>query len=220
MAEEGDDYLREIVAKEGKYIELGRKGENLATRVVFDIGSWRSTYGDGIAQLVFQRNGDKYPYPCVISVDGSKVYWEITNTETEMSGRGSAELRYLADDVVVKSAIFTTRTLTSMGVTGDTPPDPIQNWLDKLLEIGASAEENSGANAVAAQLAAENALAASKAAEAAAQEAKDLANEILAGDYCTRPEAQAYANTAESNAKNYADAQIEAAIGAAIGGSY
>lgn len=212
--------MREIVAKEGKYIELGRKGENLATRVVFDIGSWRSTYGDGSVQLIYQRNGDKYPYPCVISVDGNKVYWEITNTETEMSGRGSAELRYLADDVVVKSAIFSTRTLTAMGVTGDTPPDPIKNWLDKLLEIGASAEENSGANAVAAQMAAENALAASKAAEKAALDAQNAANAVLEGDYCTRPEAQGYADTAERNAKNYADKQIEAAIGAAIGGSY
>ena len=213
--------MREIVAKEGKYIELGRKGENLATRVMFDIGSWRSTYGDGTVQLVFQRNGDKYPYPCVISVDGSKVYWEITNTETEVSGRGSVELRYVADDVVVKSAIFGTRTLTSMGVTGDTPPEPIKNWLDKLLEIGASAEANSGANVVAAQLAAENALAASKAAEKAAQDARDAADEVLSGgDYCTRPEAQGYADTAERSAKAYADKQIEAAIGAAIGGSY
>jgi hypothetical protein len=212
--------LREVVARAEQEIDLGKQGENLAVRVVFDIGSWRTTYGNGVVQLVFKRNGDKYPYPCAITVDGGKVYWDITNTETNIVGRGSAELRYLSGNVVVKSVIYNTRVIPSMTVTGETPPEPAKNWMDRLLELAASVQGNISANALAAQIAAESALASAESAEKSAREVKNLATNILAREYCTKYEAQQYANTAESNAKNYADAQIAEAIGVAIGGNY
>lgn len=214
--------MREITARFGQVIELGKRGENLAACVVFDISDWKETYGEGTVQLIHQRNGDKHPYPCVVEADGDTVRWAVCAADTAVAGGGYAELQYWVDETIVKSATFATSVVKAMSAAGEIPPAPVKSWLDKLLKLGAESEANALANALMAKEAAEDALEAAKAAEEAAKEAQEAADDIIHGDldYCTRPEAQAYANTAESNAKAYANAQIEAAIGAAIGGSY
>ena len=214
--------MRAILAKEGQELDIGKRGENLAVCIVFDISEWKRTYGEGTVQLIHQRNGDKYPYPCVVKEEGDSVRWEIGSADTGVAGKGHAELQYWVGDTIVKSATFNTNVVKAMSAAGDIPPAPVKAWLDKLLQLGAESEANAIANALAAKEAAQEALEAAQAAERAAKEAKDAADDIIHGDldYCTRPEAQAYANTAEGNAKAYADAQIEAAIGVAIGGSY
>lgn len=214
--------MRDIFARSGQEIELGKRGENLAACAVFDISDWKKTYGEGTVQLIHQRNGDKFPYPCVVEVDGNLVRWTIGSADTAVAGRGHAELQYWVDETIVKSVTFNTHVAQAMGAAGDIPPAPVKAWLDKLLQLGADSEANAIANAMAAKEAAQGALEAAKAAEQAAKEAKEAADDIIHGDldYCTRPEARAYADTAEANAKAYADARIEAAIGVAIGGSY
>lgn len=212
--------MREIFANKNQEIKLGRRGENLAARVVFDITAWKSIYGDGVVQLVYKRNGDEHPYPCSVTVENNKVYWDITNTETESVGRGTAELQYWCGEVIAKSAVFNTRTLISMETSGEVPPEPVQNWLEKLLETGASLQENTTASAIVAQVSAESAIIASNEAKESAQEAKAQADNILAIDYCTKSDAKAYADAAEASAKAYADDRTNFAIGVAIGGSY
>lgn len=207
--------MKEILAKEGQELEIGKRGENLAACVVFDISAWKRMYGEGVVHLLHQRNGDRYPYPCAVEVDGNLVRWKINSADTAMAGRGHAELQYWADAVIVKSVTFSTYVSQAMSAVGDELPAPVKTWVDRLLQLGTESEKTSAANALAAQEAAQ-------AAERAAKEAKDSADEIINGtlDYCTRSEAQAYADAAEAKANAYADAQIEAAIGVAIGGSY
>lgn len=207
--------MREIVARAGQAIELGKRGENFAACVVFDISAWQKTYGEGKAQLIHQRNGDKHPYPCVVEADGNLVRWPICGADTAVAGRGYAELQYWVDETIVKSVTYTTSVEKAMGAAGESFPAPIKSWLEKLLRIGSESEANALANALIAKEAAEDALEAAEAAEKAAKEAQEAA-----AGFCTEEDAKAFADAAERNAKAYADQQIMAAIGVAIGGSY
>lgn len=131
--------MREVFAKLGEDIRLGRRGENLATRVTFDVSGWMSS-GDGTIHLLHQRNGDNVPYPCAITVNGGTVTWEITAADVEVAGRGRAELQYLDGDVCKKSAIYTTNTLRALNKAGKVPPEPEEGWVRQVLEARAAAE--------------------------------------------------------------------------------
>lgn len=142
--------MREVFAKLGEDIRLGRRGENLATRVTFDVSGWMSS-GDGTIHLLHQRNGDNVPYPCAITVDGGTVTWEITAADVEMAGRGRAELQYLDGDVCKKSAIYTTNTLRALNKAGKVPPEPEEGWVRQVLEASAAANGAASRAAAAAE---------------------------------------------------------------------
>lgn len=53
--------MERIYAVEGSRVSLGRRGENLARCILFDISRWEALYGEGAVQLSHQRCGDEYP---------------------------------------------------------------------------------------------------------------------------------------------------------------
>ena len=67
--------------------------------------------------------------------------WSVTALDTEHSGYGCLELRYLVGDAVVKSEIWPTWVSESLGV-GSTPPSPVPNWVDEILKAGALAKDS------------------------------------------------------------------------------
>lgn len=134
--------MREILAREGQELAIGKRGENLAVCVVFDVSAWEKTYGEGRAFLVHQRNGDRVPYPCVVRVEDGKLYWIITNTDTSVAGGGHVELQYVVDETLVKSVTYQTRVALAMGVATDTPPEPAVSWLDTMVKLADEVEEN------------------------------------------------------------------------------
>ena len=69
----------------------------------------------------------------------------------------------------------------------------------------ADAAATSASAAASSSSSASSSASAAKAAQAAAEKARDEATGAVGGDFATKPEAQGYANTAESNAKSYAD---------------
>lgn len=128
--------MREVRAKLGADIQLGREGENLATRVVFDVSDWDG--GSGSIHLLHQRSCDETPYPCPITVGAGYAVWVITETDVAVAGRGRAELRYLDGAVCVKSSIFKTSVTASLGAEGEIPPDPEASWVNKVLSAADS----------------------------------------------------------------------------------
>lgn len=157
--------MREVIARLGEDIQLGRRGENLATCVTFDVSEWLKE-GEGSVHLLHQRNGDEQPYPCAITVENGVVTWEIGEADVAVAGRGKAELQYKRGDVCIKSAIFTTSTQRSLGTAKDLQtPAPIEGWVNKVLTSGARAEQ------------------AAKEALKAAEEARKAAQEIIDGGY-------------------------------------
>ena len=83
-----------INAAPGDRINIGRKGEHLARRVQFDLTAWAETYGDGRAELLYQRPGDLHAYPIAAQRQGNLLLWDITNVDTAQAGKtGRAEIR-------------------------------------------------------------------------------------------------------------------------------
>lgn len=117
----------------GCEIPIGRRGENCAACVVFDVSKWVAIYGDGNAELLHRRPGDAAPYPCVLTRDGDTVTWTITSADTDVVGYGEAELRWYAGETLAKSVIYRTvvRKALDDGAIVD-PPDPADDWLKQL----------------------------------------------------------------------------------------
>lgn len=131
--------MREVRVKSSSEIQLGRRGENLATCVIFHVGDWLSE-PSGSVQLIHQRPGDEQPYPCAITADGDTVIWDILSADVAAPGRGRAELQYLRGDVCIKSSIFITNTADSLDKAGEVPPDPHKSWVQQVLEAAEGIE--------------------------------------------------------------------------------
>lgn len=122
-------------------IKLGRRGENQARKVVFDVlGKWREGYGEGVASLIVQRNGDAQPYPVTLTEEDGALVWLVSSADTAVAGEGAAELRYTVGDVIVKSQIYKTRVRETLEDSGEAPPPAYQSWVDEVLQAAADAE--------------------------------------------------------------------------------
>lgn len=122
-------------------IKLGRRGENQARKVVFDVlRKWREGYGEGVASLIVQRNGDAQPYPVTLTEEDGALVWLVSSADTAVAGEGAAELRYTVGDTVVKSQIYKTRVRETLEDSGETPPPAYQSWVDEVLQAAADAE--------------------------------------------------------------------------------
>ena len=122
-------------------IKLGRRGENQARKVVFDVlGKWREGYGEGVASLIVQRNGDAQPYPVTVTEEDGALVWLVSSVDTAVAGEGAAELRYTVGDTIVKSQIYKTRVRETLENSGEAPPPAYQSWVDEVLRAAADAE--------------------------------------------------------------------------------
>ena len=120
---------------------LGKQGENLARMVYFDEpATWKETFGEGKCELLHQRNGDEAPYPVVLELENGRVCWKITNSDTAIVGDGKCELHYTVDGVVVKSKIWKTSVLESLGGEVAEAPEPYQGWVDEVLDAAEKIE--------------------------------------------------------------------------------
>lgn len=122
-------------------IKLGRRGENQARKVVFDVlEKWREGYGEGVASLIVQRNGDAQPYPVTVTEEDGALVWRVSSVDTAVAGEGAAELRYTVGDTIVKSQIYKTRVRETLEDSGETPPPAYRSWVDEVLQAAADAE--------------------------------------------------------------------------------
>lgn len=195
--------MREVQARLGEDIQLGRRGENLAVCVTFDVGDWPGATA-GTVHLLHQRNGDDHPYPCAITVEGGVATWVITAADVAVAGRGRAELQYLEGETCIKSATYTTNTLRALGRAGEAPPEPEAGWVSQVLKAGGSTLENATA-AHTSELNAKASEEAAKAAQKAAEEARDASQAIVGGDYVTDEDLK----QVEANANAYTDNKIK-----------
>ena len=134
--------MREISARTSHDIELGKRGENLAACVVFDISDWKKTHGEGVVHLLHHRNGDRVPYPCAVEVKDNCVYWAVTNADTANAGKGRAELQYFVGEVLAKSETYTTIVDRALAPASDEPPAPYEGWVEEVLKAGTDAIES------------------------------------------------------------------------------
>lgn len=159
-----------IKAQRGLPLVIGFRGENKAHQVEFDISEFVTAFGDGVAQLIFQRPQDSVPYPCVITRNGNTVVWTITDTETAQFGNfGMCELSYHVDDVLAKSETWQVIVKDALGVPSDDVPEPYQDWLDQVIANVSRAEAER--------------IKAEEAANASEQSAQSSANSAIAAEH-------------------------------------
>ena len=126
-------------------LALGRCGENLARKVIFDITDFESLYGVGTVEILYQRPNDAQPYPLAVQRDGTIITWNVTSTDTATPSEfGKCELRYYSGDTLVKSKIWQTWVDNALSTPSETtPPEPEQGWVDKVLAAGQAAVDAS-----------------------------------------------------------------------------
>ena len=134
--------MKKIYADNRMTLDIGRQGENLARQIIFDLSDWMAEYGLGVAELIAQRPGEEAPYPVAVRREDTFVLWDLTSADTAVAGSyGRCELRWYVGQVLVKSRIWRTWVEPAMATPGDTPPEPEQGWVNKVLEAGTSAKE-------------------------------------------------------------------------------
>ena len=135
--------MREFRAKKSSPIFLGLRGENNATKVIFNISDMIKTFGpNGTVSLLAKRANDDVPYPCVIEQSGTEVFWKITNADSAHVGKGSCELRYTVDDTLAKSETWRTIVMDAIGEPSEDVPEPYQDFMDQLLAAAEGIKNN------------------------------------------------------------------------------
>ena len=124
-------------------IYLGKQGEHCARRFSFnDVVIWKEIFGEGRCELIHQRNGDSAPYPVVLTIEDGVPYWCVSEVDTAYAGMGKCEVRYIVDDAVVKSNIYTTFVQESLGEGTEEAPEPQKAWVERVIEVGIKAEQS------------------------------------------------------------------------------
>lgn len=131
--------MQQITAMPGAMLALGRQGENLARQVRFSLAAFRQLYGQGRAELAVQRKGDELPYLAPVTQEEDWCLWDVKGEDTALPGLGKCELRYLVDEVVVKTEVWQTFVAQAMGEALDMAPAQQKSWTQQVLEAGESA---------------------------------------------------------------------------------
>lgn len=180
--------MQSIYAHPGVHLALGRKGENVARQVVFDLRLWRAAHGAGAVSLCAKRAGDAEPYPCGVTQDEDTAVWVLRAADVDKPGWGNVQLSYYVGDTLAKSQTWRTLVAPSLCACGD-PGEVQQGWLDQ-----------AGKDAAAAQQGAKDAQEAQQAAEEAAKAAESSAD--------------AAAGSSDSAGKSAQDAAVSASAAA------
>lgn len=120
--------LVEIIANEGKYIELGRVGENARTIVKFAIREYLEEYPGAEFILLNKRPGDEDAYPVEETArDSEYLYWTVASSALAAQGHGLCELVVELGGVIAKSVVYGTRISMALG-EGAEAPEVWQSW--------------------------------------------------------------------------------------------
>ena len=191
-----------------KQLQLGHQGENEARCVIFDLASYKEEYGEGTWEIVNQRKGDTAPYLVTNTYElDDKAVWTLTNVDTDVAGEGRCELRYKVDGVLMKTDVFATKILPSLGDTGEAPT-PSEDLIEKISKIKDEAAAAATAAKASEDASAESEKAAADSAESAnaSQEAAATSETNAAGSAEAAAQSETNAATSETNAGKSATA--------------
>lgn len=124
-------------------IPLGRRGENMARTIVFDLSGFVTDYGAGNAILLHQRHGSREVYCVDAEADEAQrqLRWKPTCTDTAVAGLGNAELRWYCGDILAKSIVYRTSVEEALQEPAEVPPELPESWYENVLKLGVMAEE-------------------------------------------------------------------------------
>ena len=123
-------------------IVIGRRGENDATQIVFDVSQLVANYGDGSAVLMAKRPTDSTAYPVTTTRTGNNVTWTVSDTDTSYKGKGECELFWYVGETLAKTIVYSTTCGRDIGTTTQDAPDAYETWVDELTALGAETLQN------------------------------------------------------------------------------
>lgn len=116
--------MLQIQAIEKKCIDLGRRGEDSAREILFDITGFAELYGQGEARVIAKRDRDSSTYPVEITQNHTTVSWVVKPVDNDQPGYGNCELVYITNGAVVKSTIYQTHVDESLSDPVSPPDSP------------------------------------------------------------------------------------------------
>lgn len=122
---------------------IGRCGENLVRKVLFDIAPWLGQYGNDVNLTVVFERPDSTIYPLASTTDGHFCSVVISSNETAIGGPGYLEVRLYQGELLRKSQRFRTLCATSIAEPGQVPDSPTQGWIDQIMARLAKAQGES-----------------------------------------------------------------------------
>lgn len=191
-------------------IFLGRRGENLATRICFDVPEDLSGY----AYTVYvRRPRERESYPAAyIARDGNTIVWTVSNVDTALSGEGQVQIRFTENGVVVKTMVYRTEVGNAIDINTSPAPEWQETWLDALTELA----ETTHTNAENAAESEQNA----KTSEDNAKASEEAAAESATQAHTSEENAQASERAAKASEDNAKDSEENAAESAETAAHY
>jgi len=126
------------VTEKGKQdIIIGRRGTYETETLVFDLSYLIETFGAGTAVLMVKRPTDSAAYPAITSQDGDELTWPISATDTSYKGHGEIEIFWYVGGGLAKSVIYSICILRDIAETTAETPEPYEDWIDELTDLGA-----------------------------------------------------------------------------------
>lgn len=134
-----------IAAPNSGVLNIGKRGENLARRVQFELPKdWNMSAQDSSVQLAVQRAGEDTAYPVVLAQLDGVWCWDVTSTDTACPGNGQVELRYLLGETIKKSMTWVTHTSKSITDNLTDPPEAAEGYLSRVMAEGAKVTQAAG----------------------------------------------------------------------------
>ena len=113
-------------------IKIGYVGENRHTQVRLDCTDLFKEYPDAaVSASIVSPAGQSYPK--VVTVDGSTVVWDVTDSDLAAEGDGEIQLTFTEGGVVAKTAVARFNVYRSITAEGPAP-DPVDDWLQEASE--------------------------------------------------------------------------------------
>jgi glycerophosphoryl diester phosphodiesterase len=126
-----------ITATSGQPIRVGRKLDNKAVSIVFDLTALCTEYSTEEVKLAIKRDGDDMSYYASgWTMDGSTGTWIPTSTDLARPACLVQPILFAADDVVAHGEVF--RCIISRSIDDETGDTPASQSL--LIEIGRVSE--------------------------------------------------------------------------------
>lgn len=114
-------------------IPLGKRLENEARVIEFDLSEFIAEYGEGTAVLMAKRSQDSTAYPVGAEREGDKLLWTVLNSDTEYKGQGKCELFWYVGETLAKSVVYSTYVEDDIGEEGEVP-EPFAPYFEQILE--------------------------------------------------------------------------------------
>ena len=124
-------------------IKVARRYDGAADAVEFDVSRWIEAYPALTEYRVEVTSpGGAVYFPEAVDLDGHTLKWTIMPSDTGTAGDGEYQIVATGPNGERKtsaSARFVVREIMD-GTAGDTPPEPAQPWVDKVLDAAERAE--------------------------------------------------------------------------------